>query len=80
MTTRIFTAEEVDELTDDAETELVGTWRWGYVRRYVVEVDGEHWMFDVRIHHEDGMQNERETTATKCRKVERVVSKWEPIP
>lgn len=52
-----------------------GSWRWGSTETYVAEIDGEHWMFSVRYHCEDGRQREPEV-AYKVKAVEVTTTQW----
>jgi hypothetical protein len=78
VTTREFTQAELEEL--DPDEVASAPWRHGRMVTYVAEVDGQHWRFAVRVHHEEGWQDEDPITATLVRQVEKIVKVWEAIP
>ncbi len=45
------------DLLDDSDEVSCEPWRWGHNSTRVAKVDGEHWMFTVQVHSEDGWQD-----------------------
>lgn len=78
MNKRTFTIAELE----DADYDEVATepWRHGTRETIVAHVDGKHWRFVVRVHHDEGWQDEGPIEATEVHQAERVVKVWEPVP
>ncbi len=77
VTTREFTESELEDL--DPEEISSAPWRHGRMVTYVAELDGQHWQFDVQVHHEEGWQEYGPITATLVRQVDKTVKVWEPV-
>lgn len=78
MIEREFTEAEI--LDQDFESIESSYWRHGTDQTFVFELDGVHWSFQARVHHEDGLQLDGPVTATQVHQVDKVVKVWEPVP
>lgn len=77
--TREFTAEQLEELLDDAKEIDSKPLRHGRKVRLVLEHEGAHWAVWLDMHHEEGDQSVYPVTAIAVQQVERTVFLWEDI-
>lgn len=75
---REFTAEQLEELLDDAQEIDSRPWRHGRKVRLVFEHDGAHWAIWVDSHHEEGLQIDHSIMATAVQRMEKTVWVWGP--
>ncbi len=66
------------ELADDAEVTARQPWRWGTVNTLVFKHREHHWEADLRVHTQDGWQNEGAVSCVRVIKVPKTVMVWEP--
>lgn len=77
---REFTAEQLEDLEEDALCTETRPWRHGHIKTFVVSADGRHWRFEIKVHHEEGWQLDGDrVTATEVHQVERLVKVWEAV-
>lgn len=70
------TFKEARDISDNAIVADEGSWRWGSTTSYVFARDGKHYMFTMRYHVEEGIQNDGDVLIHEVRPVETIITKW----
>ena len=80
MTKRKFAEDTVMELIDDAPVISRRPWRHGHYATFLVAADGEHYLLELPVHVEEGMQFYGDVEGTLAHEVTKTVTTWEPKP